>query len=243
MTALGCRVNVSKNQGVRLSFQRGTTAGIQYHRPKLMPIENFEHQPGGLDPAEVFSAAQTVAAKLVATGQDPDADEATVAWLVDLVADVGLDTMARLWADAPAVTFGGALWRLYALQQATRRDGDMWAAWYRAGYDAYASRVIAGATEPPQAKDLQTLITQILTGVYSGDFGIALERGGAYARVIAAGQHHHAVRLEDLNPAAAAALEHRSVKLQRTATELELCATAWRQGRLAEEVSAHLPHD
>lgn len=200
-----------------------------------MPIENFEHHSGGLDPAEVFSAAQTVAAKLVATGQDPHADQATVEWLVELVDDVGLDTMARLWADAPAVTFGGALWRLYALQQATRHDGNTWAAWYRAGYDAYASRVIAGASEPPQAKDLQILITRILTGVYAGDFGIALERGGAYARVIAAGQHEHAVRLEELNPAAAAALEHRSVKLQRTATELELCATAWRQGRLQVE--------
>lgn len=200
-----------------------------------MPLEDFEHRAGGIDPAEVFSAAQTVAAKLVATGQDPNADQETVDWLVDLVTDVGLDTMARLWADAPAVTYGGALWRLYALQQATQHDGEMWAVWYRAGYDAYASRVIAGASEPPQAKDLQTLITKILTGVYSGDFGIALERGGAYARVIAAGQHQHAERLEDFNPSASAALEHRSVKLQRTATELELCAAAWRQDRLPVE--------
>lgn len=206
-----------------------------------MPLEEFEHRSGGLDPAEVFSAAQTVAAKLVATGQDPDADQATVDWLVDLVADVGLDTMAELWADAPPVTFGGALWRLYALQQTTQRDGERWAAWYRAGYDAYASRVIAGATEPPQAKDLQTLITRILTGVYAGDFGIALDRGGAYARVIAAGQHQHAERLEDFNPAAAAALEHRSVKLQRSATELELCATAWRQERLPVERAEQRP--
>lgn len=217
-----------------MSFQRGSSAGMQFRRPKLMPIENFENRPGGLDPAEVVSAAQTVAAQLVATGQDPDADEETVDWLVDLVSDIGLDTMARLWADAPAVSFGGALWRLYALQQATVRDGEMWAAWYRAGYVAYASRVIAGATEPPHAEDLQYLISRILNGVYSGDFGIALDRGGAYARVIAAGQHHHAERLEDLNPEAAAALEHRSVKLQRTATELELCATAWRDGRLDE---------
>src|SRR5690625_1806933 len=128
-----------------------------------MPIEEFEHRSGGLDPAEVFSAAQTVAAKLVATGQDPNADQATVDWLVDLVSDVGLDTMARLWADAPPVTFGGALRRLYALPQATQRDGDRRASWARPGYDAYASRVIAGATEPPQAKDLQTLITRILS--------------------------------------------------------------------------------
>ena len=224
-----------------MSFQRGSSAGIQYHRPKLMPLEDFEHHSGGLDPAEVFSAAQIIAAKLVATGQDPDADDATVTWLVDLVADVGLDTMAGLWADAPAVTYGGALWRLYALQQATQRDGDRWAAWYRAGYEAYVSRVIAGAAEPPQAKDLQTLITKILTGVYAGDFAIALERGGAYARVIAAGQHQHAEQLEDHNPAAAAALEHRSVKLQRTATELELCAAAWRQGRLETETAERRP--
>lgn len=224
-----------------MSFQQASSTGITFSRPKLLPSENFEHTPGGLDPAEVFSAAQTVAAKLVATGQDPDADAGTIDWLVDLVDDIGLDTMANLWATAPAVTYGGALWRLYALQQATQRDGDRWAAWYRAGYHAYTSRVIAGATEPPEAKDLQTLITRILTGIYAGDFAIALERGGAYARVIAAGQHQHAARLEDFNPAAAAALEHRSVKLQRTATELELCATAWRHGRLAVEQPAHRP--
>lgn len=216
---------------------------MPFRRPKLVPLEDFEHQPGGLDPAEVFSAAQTVAAQLVATGQDPDADDETVDWLVDLVEDVGLDTMAQMWADAPAVTFGGALWRLYAIQQATQRNGDMWAAWYRAGYDAYVSRVIAGATEPPRAKDLQHLVTRILTGIYSGDFAIALERGGAYARVIAAGQHQHAERLEITNPEAAAALEHRSVKLQRTATELELCATAWRQGRLDNAHPSELPRN
>src|SRR5699024_5920791 len=156
----------------------------------------------------------------------PNADQETADWLVDLVTDVRLNTLARLWADAPAVTCGGALWRLYALQQATQHDGEMGAVWYRAGYDAYASRVIAGASEPPQAAGRHTLITKILTGVYSGAFGIALERGGASARVIAAGQHQHAERLEDFNPSASAALEHRSVKLQRTATELELCAAA-----------------
>lgn len=206
-----------------------------------MPNENFTNQPGGVDPVEVTFAAQTVAAKLVATGQDPDADSQTIDWLIDLVDDIGLDTMAELWANAPAVTFAGALWRLYALQQATERDGDLWAAWYRAGYVAYTSRVIAGAAEPPQARDLQTLITKILTGVYSGDFGVALERGGAYARVIAAGQHQHAERLEETNPTAAASLEHRSVKLQRTAAELELCATAWRQNTLQVESPAAMP--
>src|SRR5699024_4785084 len=92
-----------------------------------MPIENFEHRPGGLDPADVFSAAQTVAAQLVTTGQAPNADADTVDWLIDLVDDVGLDTMAEMWANAPAVTFGGALWRLYALHQATNRHADQWA--------------------------------------------------------------------------------------------------------------------
>src|SRR5699024_10414794 len=89
-SALGCPGYVSITQGVRLSFQRGSSAGIQYHRPKLMPLEDFEHHSGGIDPAEVFSAAQIIAAKLVATGQNPDVDDATVDWLVELVDDVGL---------------------------------------------------------------------------------------------------------------------------------------------------------
>ena len=43
-----------------------------------------------------------------------------------LVDDLGLDTVAELWADRPARSLPGALWRLYALREwvrATRRRG------------------------------------------------------------------------------------------------------------------------
>ena len=69
----------------------------------------------------------------------------TVGRLVALVEDAGIDTVARLWADAPAVSLGGALWRLYALRTATTRNGQLWASWYRSGHDAHVARAIAGA--------------------------------------------------------------------------------------------------
>src|SRR5699024_4581795 len=178
-------VNAPHSEGERLTQRSGST-GVQYHRPKLMPIENFEHRPGGLDPADVFSAAQTVAAQLVTTGQDPNADADTVDWLIDLVDDVGLDTMAEMWANAPSVPFGGALLRRYALHHANNSDGERCAAWYRSGYDAYAPSLIAGVTEPLSARDLKHLVALLVRGVYCGDFAIALNRRGVYARVSAA---------------------------------------------------------
>lgn len=63
------------------------------------------------DPAQLTEAAHETAAVLVGTGRaasDPD----LTSRLVALVDELGLSTLAELWADRPARSLPGALWRL-----------------------------------------------------------------------------------------------------------------------------------
>ncbi|WBL19671.1 MULTISPECIES: hypothetical protein [Citricoccus] len=221
----------------------------RFHRPRLYPPQSFEPIPSGPDPEIVSAAAARLAHALVSTahnerdrrhaaqqrpGQDTPTTETPdhVGTLVDLVEEIGLDTIAQLWSDAPAVSLGGALWRLYALRTATQRNGELWARWYRAGFDAQVARAIAGVVEPPGALELEQLTEQILTGVYDGDFATALERAGAYCRVTSLGQAHHAESLEQSSPDRSRDLLNRARRLLGTAEELEASASAWRNGTL-----------
>lgn len=221
----------------------------RFRRPRLSPPEAFSQIPSGPDPETVSEAASHVAHALVTGAREElqgdhqdDRDCAEHAQnaavigdqvnLVRLVDEIGLDTIAQLWADAPAVSLGGALWRLYALRTAVERNGELWARWYRAGYDAQVARAITGVVEPPSAAELQRLTDQILTGIYSGDFATALDRAAAYCRVTSLGQAHHAESADTSQPDLARQLVLRSHRLLRTAEELDSAAAAWRAGTL-----------
>ncbi|MEV4902038.1 hypothetical protein AB0K08_11910 [Citricoccus sp. NPDC055426] len=209
-----------------------TAAGtVRHHRPRPFAPEQFAAFEGGSDPAATAEGAALLARALI-DGGHAGADDTAVRRLVGLVDDAGIDTVAGLWADAPAVSLSGALWRLYALSTATARNGRQWASWYRAGHEAHVARAVAGAAEPPGARELRELTDHILTGAFTGDFGVALERAAAYCRVVCLGQAHHSEALEAGNPAQAAAMLRQAKRLLGTAEELEEAAAAWRQDTL-----------
>lgn len=209
-----------------------TASGLaRPHRPRLSRPEELAHFAGGEDPQEVAAAASRLAHALVEGGRAEE-DPEVVARLVGLVRETGVETLAQLWADAPAVSLAGALWRLYALQESTARDGESWAAWYRAGHEAHAARAVAGAVEPPGPEELRRLTDTILTGAYRAEIDVAFERAAAYARVAALGQVNHAVAAEVADPARAARLTARASRLVATAESLEAAARGWRDGSL-----------
>jgi len=188
--------------------------------------------PGGADPAELAEAAHATATALVTVGrssEDPEAAER----LVHLMDDVGIDTVAEMWADRPARSLPGVLWRLYALREWVRRDPAEAALDFQAGQHlAEVARVVAGAAEPPTPEALRQLLDAILGGVFRGDLAVALERAGAFARVVATGRACRADDCGDSDPSTATELTRRSASLLRTAEDLEAAAKLWRTADL-----------
>ena len=228
-----------------------------HHRPVKFDPAAFEQRVGGVDPAVLAEAAHVTAAAVLHRGrghEDPEVRRR----LVEFTDTEGLDGLAALWSEAPAVSLPGALWRLYALRSAVQADPVRLSRWFDAGrHTAQVSYVVAGVADPPRAAEIRAMADAILSGAWSGDFDVALERFAAFCRVTALGR----VRLGDPwtprtgrdrlpdSPAAgelgveAAALAHDgeraaraeitgAQRLERTAEDLEAAARAWRAGTL-----------
>lgn len=182
------------------------------------------------DPTMRADVAHRAARALVAGGRASD-DPAVHERLVRLVDAEGLDVVAGLWADSPATTLPGALWRLYALREWVRRDPRTIAERYRLGTQrAEVSEVVAGVASPPGPDEVLALVDAVLAGVYTADLAVALERAAAFGRVLVAGSALDAdlVPDEDL----ASRMTRGASGLLRTAEELEEAARLWRRGRL-----------
>jgi hypothetical protein len=197
-------------------------------RPALLGKAALETFGGAPDPAAMAEAAHATATLLVESGR-ATTDEATRARLVSLVDEVGLDTIADLWAQRPARSLPGALWRLYVLREWVRRDAIAASHDFATGRAAApVAHVIAGAAEPPTPEALRVLLDAVLHGVFAGDLAVALERAGAFCRVVVAGRVTRADDVEPADPSGADALTRSSSSLLRTAEDLEAAAVLWR---------------
>ena len=195
-----------------------------------------------LDPARVTEVAHETAAVIVKTGRAAHDPELTRK-LVALVDDLGLSTLAGLWADRPARSLPGALWRLYVLREWVRRDPVGASADYAAGIRfADVPHVVVGVAEPPGPAEMQELTDAILTGVFDGDLAIALQQASSFCRVVAAGRAQRA-NDADVNGADASDAEaidsewgsahtRRAASLMTTGDDLEACARLWAQDDL-----------
>jgi hypothetical protein len=208
-------------------------AGSMPRRPALFGPAAMDAQAGALDPAHMTEVAHETAAVIVGTGRAAQ-DPALTTRLVDLVEELGLATLAELWADRPGRSLPGALWRLYALREWVRRDPLGASGDYAAGV-AFADvpHVVAGVAEPPGPEELRALTDAILTGVFAGDLAIALERASAFCRVVAAGRAHRADDIDEGDPLHASAQTRRAASLLTTADDLQACARLWRRGDLS----------
>jgi hypothetical protein len=196
----------------------------QPRRPAMMSPAAMEAFGGTVDPMQEIEAAHQTAAVLVHAGRAAN-DPTVTARLVDLVEELGLSTVADLWAHRPARSLPGALWRLYVLREWVRRAPDEASLDYTAGVRfADVDHAVAGAAEPPGPTEVTTLADAILAGVFEGDLAVALERAAAFCRVVAAGR---ADRSEGEEAAT------RAAHLLDTADDLTAAASLWRQGELS----------
>ncbi|HVD62945.1 MAG TPA: hypothetical protein VNC14_01515 [Lapillicoccus sp.] len=196
----------------------------QPRRPAMMSPAAMEAFGGTVDPMQEIEAAHQTAAVLVHAGRAAN-DPTVTARLVDLVEELGLSTVADLWAHRPGRSLPGALWRLYVLREWVRRAPDEASLDYTAGVRfADVDHAVAGAAEPPGPTEVTTLADAILAGVFEGDLAVALERAAAFCRVVAAGR---ADRSEGEEAAT------RAAHLLDTADDLTAAASLWRQGELS----------
>jgi len=185
-----------------------------------------------LDPAYLTEVAHETAAVIVRTGRAAHDPELT-SRLVAIVDDLGLSTLAELWAERPARSLPGALWRLYALREWVRRDPEGASADYAAGIRfADVPHVVAGVAEPTGPAALVALTDAILTGVFEGDLAIALERASSFCKVVAAGRAQRANDSDATDPVWGSALTRRAASLLTTGDDLEACARLWRSDDL-----------
>jgi len=198
----------------------------------MLDPREAEELPGGVDPALRSELAHTTADAIVRGGR-ANADPELLERLVTLVDREGLEVVAALWADSPANTLPGALWRLYALREWVRRDPAIIAERYRLGlHAAQMHDVVAGVASPPGPAEVVEVLDAVLSGVYAGELDVALERGAAFCRVLATGAAFDADYVEGVDEEVADAITRRASSMVRTADELEQAAALWRAGRL-----------
>jgi hypothetical protein len=156
--------------------------------PGSASFEAIETTDHGADPAVIAEAAERAAIALVRGARD-QADEALVSRVVHLADTEGLETLADLWAGAPAESLAGVLWRLYVLRSWVYADPQTAAREFDRGRSlAPVAEAISGVEEPPGPAEVQALVDSVLSGVVVGDFADTVFRAAAFARVAAAGR-------------------------------------------------------
>lgn len=205
----------------------------RFRRPAMLSPAAADEIVGDIEPAVRSEAAHTTATAIVHGGRAASDDAELVERLVHLVDTEGLDTVAALWADSPADTLPGALWRLYLLREWTRRDPRTIAERYRLGLvRAEVAGAIAGVADTPGPEEIRTVADAVLSGVFQGELDVALERAGAFCRVLATGSAVDADAIASSDDDVATRVTRSAGALLDTAGQLEDAATLWRAGRL-----------
>jgi len=206
----------------------------KFRRPAMLAQGVAEDLPGGVDPALTSDLAHSSAEALVARAryQAPD-DPDLVKRLIGLVETEGVEAVAMLWAQAPAESLPGALWRVYMLREWVRRDPEVVADRYRQGMARQeVADAVAGAAHPPGPAEMRELANAVLSGVFTGELDVALDRAAAFARIVATGAALDADHLEPTQPAVAGQVTRGASSLTSTADALARAAAKWRAGTL-----------
>ncbi|MGC3953979.1 MAG: hypothetical protein QM804_06960 [Propionicimonas sp.] len=191
-------------------------------RPSYLEPAALEAVGDRFDPIAALHAAHETAAVLVHRGRAAS-DAETVERLVTLVDEIGLPTLAELWAARPARSLPGALWRLYLLREWMTRQPEAVAREYAAGVRFTEPNHAVAGIDPPGPDEVRQAADQILRGAFTGDFAVALERAGAFCLVVTSGRADITTGADAVGQAA---------RLRDLADDLLASASLWRAGRL-----------
>lgn len=205
----------------------------EFHKPTKFSGSKFESMLGADDPAQISRVAHETAGALLSRVRD-DPQPEVVERLVAFTDENGIDAIAELWSRASPHSLPGALWSLYLLRTLTRQDAEQSSYLYQRGTEVATSidPVVAGAPIPTGPAEITALADEILRGVFTGDFAVALERAAAFCRLTALGATSLADDVELVTPSRASALTTKALRLSHMAGELTACAALWRSGSL-----------
>jgi hypothetical protein len=189
--------------------------------------------PGDMDPALRSEIAHETAGALVARARAaaPD-DPALQERLLRLVETEGVDMVATMWAHAPADSLPGALYRLYLLREWVRQDPTLPDRYALGAAHAEVNDVIAGVAKPPGVTELRELADAVLSGVFTGELDVALNRAAAFCRVLSVGSAVDADTLEAVDANRARRNTFGAASLLGTAADLDKAAAKWKAGTL-----------
>ena len=204
-----------------------------FHKPTQFSGSKFESFQGGDDPASISRVAHETAQALLARVRS-DPDPAIVERLIAYTDEHGIDTVAELWSRATPRSLPGALWRIYLVRLLIRQDPDGTSFLYQRGVDVAVTidPVVAGASIPTGPAEILVVADEILRGVFTGDFAVALDRAAAFCRVTATGCTSVADDLDATEPARSSELTTRALRFSTTAQDFASCARLWRHHSL-----------
>ena len=204
-----------------------------FHKPTQYSGDKFDTFIGGEDPAQIMRVAHDTAHALVDRARE-NSDPAVLQRLVSYTDEHGIDALAELWARSSPRSLPGALWRIYLMRLLIRQDPTGMSFLFQRGTEVLDTidAVVAGAPLPTGPDEIIVLADQILRGLFTGDFAIALDRAAAFCRVSAAGATSVADDTELINPTRSTELTSQAARLAQTATEFAACARLYRADQL-----------
>jgi hypothetical protein len=204
-----------------------------FHKPTQYSGDKFDTYEGGEDPAQILRVAHDTAHALVRRAREND-DPQVLERLVAYTDEHGIDAIAELWARSSARSLPGALWRIYLLRLLIRQDPEGTSLLFQRGSEVLETidTVVAGAPMPTGPDEITRLADEILRGLFTGDFGVALDRAAAFCRVSAAGATSLADDADLVSPERASDLTARASRFAATADELTTCARLARADQL-----------
>ena len=199
----------------------------QFHRPARLDPEAAEQIEGGADTAVASELAHRAAQALIGgfPGADTEDDPITRSGVVAAVATNGVDDIAELWADSPATTLPGTLWRLFLVREWIRRDPELVARRYATVVDLTEAGDAATARREARAVPAPTELRERLDVVLAGgvedsvtEIAPLLTATADFLRALAAGSDP--VWIEDDADELADRVTRRDSALLATADEL-----------------------
>ncbi|MCI1219097.1 MAG: hypothetical protein LKF99_00940 [Bifidobacterium sp.] len=232
----------------REGFVASGTGSARPARPAQVDPGIVEGLSGGTDPQEIDEMSHASAAALldrVHHSEDPQ----IVQRVLGLVDAEGVDIIAGLWSHSQPDSLPGMLWRLYLLRTWMNRHQESVSQLWRMGEPVVtSSSAVAGVDQAPSAEDIARIADSILSGAFTGDFAVALERAAEFTDVAATGLRLKAQQVAHRNglstasggtaaaatspQTAAARLMHTAGNLTATSRDFLHGATLWRQGKL-----------